>query len=74
MEIDKFSLEQAFEQLESTIARLEAEDISLEESFAAYKEGMQLLKHCNDSIDKVEKQVLMLSSDGEIIPFEGNGE
>ena len=28
MEIEKMSLEQAFEQLENTIARLEAEDIT----------------------------------------------
>lgn len=66
MEINKLSLEQAFAQLEDTISRLESEDITLEESFAAYKEGMELLKHCNDSIDKVEKQVLMLSADGEL--------
>lgn len=66
MEIEKMSLEQAFEQLEETIAKLESEDITLEDSFAAYKAGMDILKHCNNSIDKVEKQVLMLSSDGEL--------
>ncbi len=66
MEIEKMSLEQAFEQLEKTIARLESEDITLEDSFVAYKEGMDILKHCNISIDKVEKQVLMLSTDGEL--------
>ena len=69
MEINKLSLEQAFLQLEDTISRLESEDITLEESFAAYKEGMELLKHCNDSIDKVEKQVLMLSAEGELEPY-----
>ena len=66
MELEKMSLEQAFEQLEETIARLESEDITLEDSFSAYKEGMDILKHCNNSIDKVEKQVLMLSADGEL--------
>lgn len=66
MEIEKMSLEQAFEQLEETIAKLESEDITLEDSFLAYKEGMDILKHCNNSIDKVEKQVLMLSTDGEL--------
>lgn len=65
-EVSKLSLEQAFEKLEDTISRLESEDVTLEESFAAYKEGMELLKHCNDSIDKVEKQVLMLSTAGEL--------
>lgn len=69
MDIDKLSLEQTFELLEGTVVRLESEEITLEESFAAYEEGMRLLKHCNDSIDRVEKQVLMLSSEGECVPF-----
>ena len=52
--------------IEEVIEKLEAEDISLEDAFAAYSEGMQLLKTCNDQIDKVEKQVLKLTEDGEL--------
>lgn len=73
MEIDKLSLEESFKLLEGTVARLESEEITLEESFAAYEEGMRLLKHCNDSIDRVEKQVLMLSPEGERVPFSQEG-
>ena len=40
------------------------ENLTLEEAFAAYSEGMKLLKLCNDQIDKVEKQVMKLSEDG----------
>lgn len=69
MELESMSLEEAFERLEGTIARLESEDITLEESFLAYEEGMKLLKHCNDSIDRVEKQVLMISAGGELTAF-----
>ena len=29
---------------------------SLEESFTVYQKGMELLKYCNESIDKVEKK------------------
>lgn len=71
MEIKDLSLEQAFVRLEDTISRLESEDITLEESFAEYKAGMELLKHCNDSIDKVEKQVMMLSAEGGLEPYQG---
>ena len=63
------SLEETFDKLEETIERLEAEDISLEESFAAYQEGMKLLKQCNDTIDKVEKQVLALNEEGGLDEF-----
>lgn len=61
---EAFSLEKAFEQLEETIAKLEQEDVSLEESFEIYQSGMKLLKQCNESIDRVEKQVLVLQEDG----------
>ena len=58
------TIEENFTKLEETLALLESEEVSLEEAFAAYSEGMKLLKICNDQIDKVEKQVLKLSEDG----------
>ena len=64
------SLEEKFAKLEETVMKLESEDISLEESFRIYKEGMELLKQCNADIDKVEKQVLQLNAEGEFIEFE----
>lgn len=63
------SLEENFARLEEMAAKLEAEDISLEESFRIYKEGMELLKQCNEDIDKVEKQVLVLNEAGETEEF-----
>lgn len=63
------TLEQAFEKLEEMIGDLEQEDISLEESFKLYKEGMKLIKSCNDKIDKVEKEVLKLNENGELDEF-----
>lgn len=58
-------LEEAFEKLDRIIEELEKPDISLEDSFALYQEGMKLLKACNDSIDKVEKELIILSESGE---------
>ncbi len=63
------TLEEKLVKLEDTIARLEAEDISLEEAFKTYKEGMDLLKECNTEIDKVEKQVQKLNEEGELDEF-----
>ena len=48
---------------------LEQEDISLEESFAEYQKGMELLRKCNEAIDKVEKKVLVLNEKGETDEF-----
>ena len=63
------TLEQTFEKLEETIGKLEQEDISLEESFRLYKEGMKLIKSCNERIDRVEKEVLKLNENGELNEF-----
>lgn len=60
------SLEENFERLEELAERLEEDDISLEDAFTAYSEGMKLLKTCNDQIDRVEKQVLKLTADAEL--------
>ena len=59
------TLEQVFEELDSVVGQLEEEGISLEDSFKYYRKGMELLKVCNDKIDKVEKQMKVLDEDGE---------
>lgn len=61
------NLEKSLEELNDILTNLEKEEISLEDSFALYQEGMKLLKQCNDSIDKVEKQLMILEEEGESI-------
>lgn len=63
------SLEEAFAQLEEVIAHLETDEITLEESFAAYSRGMKLLQQCNAAIDRVEKKVLQINEDGGLDEF-----
>lgn len=58
------SLEDNFAKLEETIEKLESEDTALEEAFALYTEGMEILRSCNEQIDKVEKKVLKLTETG----------
>ncbi len=65
----ELSLEEALEQIEAVVEKLEQPGTSLEESFVAYKEGVSLVKHCNDMIDKVEKEVKVLSQGGESDEF-----
>lgn len=59
------SLEEVFEGLDKVMGELEADGVSLEDSFRLYNQGMELLKVCNDKIDKVEKQIKILDEDGE---------
>ena len=64
------TIEENFAKIEETIEKQEQDDISLEEAFAAYSDGMKLLKECNDQIDKVEKKVLKLAADGQLTELE----
>ena len=63
------NLEELFGQLEDTIQKMEKGEISLEDSFQLYHKGMDLLKQCNDKIDKVEKKMLILDEEGETHEF-----
>lgn len=63
-------LEENFARLEELIGKMEREDISLEEAFITYSEGMAVLKQCNGQIDRVEKQVLKLGEEGQLEEFE----
>lgn len=67
----KENLEESFQRIEEYIRALEAEDTTLEQSFQYYEQGMKLLKQCNDTIDRVEKQVLQLNKDGGFSELEG---
>ena len=59
------SLEEVFEGLDKVMGELEADGVSLEDSFRLYNQGMELLKVCNDKIDLVEKKMLVLDENGE---------
>lgn len=65
----ELSLEESFARIEEVIDSLETEDITLEESFAAYNRGMSLLAKCNETIDRVEKKVLKINEDGGLDEF-----
>lgn len=60
------TIEENFSRLDELIARLEGDSLSLEESFKAYAEGLSLVKQCRESIDEVEKKVLVLEKSGEL--------
>lgn len=64
------ALQDIFLQLDTVIESMEKEDVSLEETFELYHKGMDMLKICNDKIDKVEKKMLLLDNEGEEHEFE----
>lgn len=63
------TIESIFEQLEEKLNKLEDRNITLEEAFKTYTEGMKLLKSCNDKLDKVEKKVMIMNEEGDLSEF-----
>lgn len=63
------TLEEAFSELDVLADKLEDRETSLEDSFRLYKQGMGLLKFCNDKLDTVEKKMLQMNEDGSLGEF-----
>lgn len=59
------TIEDSFTQLDDIIAQLESGALSLDESFKKYNEGIKLIKACNQQLDKVEKQIIVIDSKDE---------
>lgn len=63
---NQLTLEEALKNLEETVTKLQSDEISLEESFQVYQQGMEYVKFCSQTIDQVEKKVLVLNQEGEL--------
>lgn len=71
----KLSFEQAMDQLESIVEKLEEGDVPLEEAISFYKEGMELSKLCHDKLKNVEEQLAqIITEDGRSEGFSINEE
>lgn len=64
------TLEEKLAKLDAMTEQLRKEDITLEESFSLYKDGMELIKQCYADIDRVEKQVQILNADGQVTDWD----
>ena len=57
------SFEEAMAELDRLVAQMEAGELPLEASVAAYKRGAELVKFCAVQLDKVDSQVKVLEGD-----------
>ena len=59
------TFEEAMEDLETIVEKLEEGDVPLEEAISIYKKGMELSKLCHDKLKNVEEQLTqILTADG----------
>jgi exodeoxyribonuclease VII small subunit len=59
-ELDARSFEQAYEELEQTVHRLEAGDLTLDEAIATYERGIRLARRCGAALDAAELKIQQL--------------
>lgn len=59
------SFEKALAELEKIVARMEGGNLSLEESLAAHKRGLELAKFCQERLEAAQQQVQVL--EGEVL-------
>ncbi|GAA2899728.1 exodeoxyribonuclease VII small subunit [Enterococcus pseudoavium] len=68
------TFEESIAQLEAIVTQLERGDVPLEEALTAFQKGMELSKHCQDTLTKAEKTLTKVMSEDEEVPFTGEGE
>ncbi len=59
--VEKLSFEAALGELEAIVQRLESGETSLDESLEDYARAVQLIRHCNDVLNKTEQQIEKLT-------------
>ncbi|WP_077326887.1 exodeoxyribonuclease VII small subunit [Virgibacillus siamensis] len=65
------SFEQAMEDLEKIVEKLEEGDVPLEKAITYYQEGMKLSKICSDKLKNVQgKMTQIVNEQGELETFE----
>ena len=66
--------EEIVQRLTKVVERLEGGGLSLEESIAAFEEGIQLARAGAQKLEEAERKVEQLLDDGRTVPFRGEEE
>ena len=63
------SLEERFENIEKIIGSMEQGDITLDEAFDLYKNGLEEIREANSILDNMEQAMLKLNENDELEEF-----
>lgn len=67
-DITKLSFEESIKRLKTIVERIEQGEIPLQDSLEQYEQGMALIKHCRDILQKAEKRIEKISKPQEAEP------
>ena len=60
-ESKEFNIDEALNRLTEINRRLAEEGVTLSESLALYKEGVELAEKCRENLDSIEKEIIILT-------------
>jgi len=63
-DVDELSFEQALASLTQLVEKLESGDLPLEESVAAFEQGVKLSRRCESLLDQAEQRIQVLNNNG----------
>ena len=66
---EKTGLEERFSMIEDILGQMEDENVTLDQSFDLYKQGIEQIKAANADLDRIEKAMLVMNDDGELEEF-----
>ena len=66
---EKTGLEERFSMIEDILGQMEDENVTLDQSFDLYKQGIEQIKAANADLDRIEKAMLVMNEDGELEEF-----
>ncbi|MEM1272311.1 MAG: exodeoxyribonuclease VII small subunit [Pseudomonadota bacterium] len=63
--VDEMSFEEAIQELEAVVTKLDRGDVPLEASIALYERGAQLKARCESKLREAEEKVAQITLDGD---------
>ena len=66
----KFKFEQALEELEGIVSRLDSGELGLDQMLDEFERGIKLVRGCKQFLDQAQKKVEMLLQDQDKLKFE----
>lgn len=63
--VDQLSFEEALARLNELVEKLESGKMPLEESVAAFEQGVKLSRRCESLLDQAEQRLQILNTSGE---------
>jgi exodeoxyribonuclease VII small subunit len=61
--VSDLSFEQALDELDALVRRMEAGDLNLDDAVASYRRGAELARHCQGKLAVAEQEIRKLDGD-----------